>query len=277
MNQINLNSLREWILANAYSILISVVSIVIGLMFYQILLKQIEKQRTLGRLNEQNAYTLTKIVKWGTIIVLFSLVFSQFGFTLGLITGLIALVGSTILGFAAINTIGNAISGLIIMSSKPFEVGDRIFYDGEFADIISIDLIFTKMLTLDNVIISVPNQKLLTEEIDNFGRDNVVRRHVTVTPAYEYDPRDVEAALLAAAEKLPEILKEPKPYVWINRFQAYAVEYKLYFFINDIKHLQEIDAAIHNAVFETCRQNNIDIRTPFLLQQIQHKGSSELE
>jgi small-conductance mechanosensitive channel len=144
MNQISLHSLRAWILANFYSILISVASIVIGLLFYQILLKQIEKQRVLGRLNEQNAYTLTKIIKWGTIFVLFSLVFSQFGFTIGLITGLIALVGSTILGFAAINTIGNAISGLIVMSSKPFEVGDRIFYDGEFADIVSIDLIFTK-------------------------------------------------------------------------------------------------------------------------------------
>ncbi|NIO38168.1 mechanosensitive ion channel, partial [Candidatus Bathyarchaeota archaeon] len=66
-----------------------------------------------------------------------------------------------IIGFAAINTIGNAIAGLIVMTSRPFEVGDRIFFEGQFADIVSIDLIYTKMVTLDNVLISVPNQELL--------------------------------------------------------------------------------------------------------------------
>ena len=269
MNQISFDLLRDWLFSNFTSIIVSTASIVLGYLLYQIILKQIERQKKLGRIDERNAYTLSRIVKWGTTLLILSIVFSQFGFTIGLITGLIALVGGTILGFAAINTIGNAISGLIVMSSKPFQVGDRIFFGGEFADIISIDLIFTKMITLDNVLISVPNQMLLTKEIDNYGRNNVIRRNVTVTPAYEYYSDDIEKALLEAADKTPEILKEPKPYVWIIQFNDYAVEYKLYFFINDIKNMTEIDAKTHKTVLETCREKKIDIRTPLLLQQIQ--------
>ena len=175
--------------------------------------------------------------------------------------------GGTIIGFAAINTIGNAISGLIVMTSRPFEVGDRIFLNEQFADVVAIDLIYTKMLTLDNVLVSVPNQELLKVEIDNYGKKKVVRRHCTVTPGFEYGSLDVEKALLEAASKVKGVLKEPKPYVWITKFQNYAVEYNLYVFINDIKRLPEIDAELHRKVLETCKEHRIDISTPLLLKQ----------
>lgn len=154
------------------------------------------------------------------------------------------------------------------MTSRPFKVGGRIFFNGQFADITSIELIYTKMLTLDNVLVSVPNQELLKAEIDNYGKKNVVRRHCTVTPGFEYNSADVEKALLEAAGKIQGVLKEPKPYVWITKFQNYAVEYTLYAFISDIKRLPEIDAELHRAVLETCRLRNIDISTPLLLKQL---------
>jgi len=190
--------------------------------------------------------------------------------TLGAISGILALFGGTILGFAAVNTIGNAIAGLIVMTSRPFEVGDRIFLNEQFADIVAIELIYTKMLTLDNVLVSVPNQELLKAEIDNYGKKKTIRRHCTVTPGFEYDTLDVEKALLEAANKVNGVLKEPRPYVWITRFQNYAVEYNLYVFINDIKRLPEIDAELYRKVLETCKEHEIDISTPMLLKKLKN-------
>ncbi|MDH5688597.1 MAG: mechanosensitive ion channel, partial [Candidatus Bathyarchaeota archaeon] len=80
---------------------------------------------------------------------------------------------------------------------------------------------------------------------------------------------DVEKALLEAANRVLRVLKEPKPYVWITRFQNYAVEYTLYVFIDEIKELPEIDAELHRTVLETCKEHKIDISTPLLLKQIQ--------
>jgi len=266
-----INALGDWVLSNLDKILFSVIVAIVGYLLYRFIAREITALKNRKRLEEHLAYTLNRIVKWVIIIVVLSAILAVFGVTPGVLaaSGLLTLLGGTILGFAAINTIGNAIAGLIVMISRPFRVGDRIFFNGQFADVVAIELIYTKMLTLDNVLVSVPNQELLKAEIDNFGKKKVVRRHVTVTPGFEYDSRDVEKALLEAAGKVPRVLKEPKPYVWITKFQNYAVEYTLYAFINDIKGLPEIDAELHRTVLETCKRNKIDISTPLLLRQIQ--------
>ncbi len=263
-----INALGEWILSNLDKIVFSAITIAVVYFFYRIAIREIKSLRARGRLEEHLALTLIRIAKWASALVIFSAVLGQWGVTLGVISGILALFGGTIIGFAAINTVGNAIAGLIVMTSRPFKVGDRIFFNGQFADITSIELIYTKMLTLDNVLVSVPNQELLKAEIDNYGKKNVIRRHCTVTPSFEYESADVEKALLEAAEKVQGVLKEPKPYVWITKFQNYAVEYTLYAFINDIKGLPEIDADLHRKVLETCKKHGIDISTPLLLKQL---------
>jgi small-conductance mechanosensitive channel len=264
-----INSIGEWILLNYGAILLSFVTVVIGYAIYKLAVREIHNLKGQKKIEEHLAFTLIKISRWATALVVFSGVLMQFGVTIGLVSGLLTVVGGTVLGFAAINTIGNAIAGLIVMTSRPFRVGDRIFFNDQFADVVTIELIYTKMLTLDNVLVSVPNQELLKAEIDNFGKKRTIRRHVTVTPGFEYSSEEVEKALLEAADNVPRVLKDPKPYIWITKFQNYAVEYTLYTFISDIKGLPEIDAELHKSVLETCKKHNIDISTPLLLRQVQ--------
>lgn len=262
------NAFGEWIGANLDRMIFSAITIVAVYIIYRVVVREIRSLNTRKKLADHVTYTLIRVVKWICVFVVLSAVLAQWGVTLGAITGLLALFGGTIVGFAAINTIGNAISGLIVMTSRPFEVGDRIFFNEQFADVVAIDLIYTKMVTLDKVLVSVPNQELLKAEIDNYGKKTVIRRHCTVTPGFEYDSQEVESALLEAASKVDEVLKQPKPYVWIAGFQNYAVEYVLYVFINDIKRLQEIDAKLHREVLETCKEHQIDISTPLLLRRL---------
>jgi small-conductance mechanosensitive channel len=264
-----INTLGEWASSNLDKVLVSVVTIVVGYVLYRVIAKGITKLEVQKRMEEHIAYTLNRIAKWVVFLAVLLAVLAQFGVTLGLESGLITLLGGTIIGFAAINTIGNAIACLIVMTSRPFRIGDRIFLNGQFSDVVAVELIYTKMLTLDNVLVSIPNQELLKTEIDNFGRKKVVRRHVTVTPGFEYDSGDVEKVLLEASGKVPRVLKEPKPYVRITKFQDYAVEYTLYVFINKIKEMREIDAELHRSVLDACKTHKIDISTPLLFRQIQ--------
>ena len=263
------SAIGEWFLSNLDKLVFSAVTLVVVYAIYRIVVREIRSLTTRKKLQEHLAYTLTRIAKWTSAAVILLAILAQWGVTIGAIAGVLALFGGTIVGFAAINTVGNAIAGLIVMTSRPFDVGDRIFFNGQFADVVAVDLIYTKMLTLDNVLVSVPNQELLKAEIDNYGKKKVVRRHCTVTPGFEYGSEEVEKALLEAAGKVQGVLKEPKPYVWITNFQNYAVEYSLYVFINDIKKLQEIDAELYRKVLETCKRHRIDISTPLLLKQLQ--------
>ncbi len=122
------------------------------------------------------------------------------------------------------NTLGNAIAGLIIMFSRPFRIGDRLYLDGQFMDVEDIDLIFTRMTTPDNVNVAIPNQKLLQTEIVDYGKEKVVRRSHAIKAGYSDSHETVETALLEAADKVEELSDAPEPYVWITEFQKYAVE-----------------------------------------------------
>jgi len=270
------NSLFELVSSNLHKIVFSITVVIIVFVVYKLLTRQISRLKEQRRLEENVAFTLKRIFQWMSVLVILAVVFVQFGIEVGIIAGLLALAGGTIIGFAAMNTLGNAIAGIIVMTSRPFKIGDRIFFNGKFADVEAIDLIYTRMRTLDNVLVSVPNQELLQSEIDNYGQKRIVRRKCTITAGYELNAEQVEKALLEAASKIEEVLKAPKPYVWITSFGDFAVEYTLYVFINQIRRLPEIDANLKRTVLETCKQHKIDISTPRLVQRVGN-SNSEIE
>ena len=258
------DALGEWTLGNLPKIIYSAVVIVLGYVFQKVVSGRIENEVKKKRLSEHLAFTLIRFVQWGTIIAVFSVVLIQFGVTSAVVSGFVTLMGGTIIGFAAINTLGNAIAGIIVMISKPFKVGDRIYFNGRFSDVISIDIIYTKLRTLDLVYVSVPNQELLKSEIEDFGIKNIIRRSVTITAGYEHKSPYVKKALLEAAGKVEKVLKAPEPLVFITDFQNYAVQYKLYYFLREVKRMPWIDDEVREAVFETCSGYGIDLSTPIL-------------
>lgn len=268
-----LNAIGEWAIANSANIVFSVLAIVVGYIIIKVVAREIKSLSSQNRLEQHAAYTLNRILKWVTFMAVFSIILMQFGITLGEVFGLVTLIGGTIIGFASINTLGNTIAGLIVMTSRPFKVGDRIFFNGQFADVEAIELIYTKMRTLDNVLVSIPNQELLKAEIDNYGKKSVVRRGCSITAGYELASEQVETALLEAANRLVEmkdVLKEPKAYVWVTKFGNYAVEYTLYVFIQQIKRLPEIDSNLKRTVLETCKQHGIEISTPMIIRSVKN-------
>ena len=265
-----LDDFLVWISSNLGRIVFSIVVTIIIFALYKLLTRQVLRLKDQRKLEENIAFTLKRVFQWIAGLAIIVVIIAQFGIEIGIIAGLLALAGGTIIGFAAMNTIGNAIAGIIVMTSRPFQIGDRIFFNGKFADVIAIDLIYTRMKTLDNVLVSVPNQELLRSEIDNYGKKTNVRRSCSITAGYELDSKDVEKALLEAASKVEAVLKDPKPYVWITRFGDFAVEYTLYVFINRIKRLPEIDATIKRTVLETCKKHRIDISTPRLVQRVEN-------
>ena len=257
-----------WLSANWQRIAFSIVGIVVVYVAYRLLARQVTRLKEQRKLEENVAFGLNRVFRWLSVLVVLGIVVAQFGYSVGLVAGFLALAGGTIIGFASMSTIGNAIAGIIVMVSRPFRIGDRILFNGQFADVLAVDLIYTRMRTLDNVLISVPNQQLLTSEIDNYGKKTTVRRSCSVTAGYELTSEQVEKALLEASGMLEGVLKEPKPYVWITGFLDFAVEYTLYIFVNQIRKLPEIDANLKRAVLLTCKRHGIDIRTPRLIQRI---------
>jgi len=262
----------QWLLFNWQRVAFSIIAIVVVYVAYKVLSREITKLKQRNKLEENIAFNLNRAFRWLFLLIAIAIIITQFGFDVGFIAGFLALAGGTIIGFASMNTIGNAIAGIIVMVSKPFKIGDRILFNNQFADVVAVDLIYTRMKTLDDVLISVPNQQLLTSEIDNYGKKNVVRRSCPITVGYESASEVVEKALLEAAAVVEGVLKEPKPYVWVTNMLNFSVEYTLYVFVNQVKSIPKIDSNLRRSVLVVCRKHGIDLSTPNLIQSV--KGQS---
>ncbi|NHJ23608.1 MAG: hypothetical protein EAX89_03475 [Candidatus Lokiarchaeota archaeon] len=258
----------EWFFANAYQIIISAFTIIFGWIIYIIIKKQISRLKKTGKLEPTTAKNVQRLIKIVIGLVIVSVIMFQFIETLGLFTSLFTLMGGTIIGFAAINTLGNVIAGFIIMLSRPFTVDDYIVHNNKVARVEEIKLIFTLMIDLDGVKISIPNQKLITDETINLGKKSRIRRTITITADYKEDRIKVESALLEAAVKVSLILNEPKPFVRITNFQNFAVEYTLFVFIKEIAKILQIEGDLRAAILDTMIKYGIDISTPNILKNI---------
>jgi small conductance mechanosensitive channel len=260
--------LFNWLVLNLVNILSSLISIIVIYVFFKISTRQITRLKDERKLGETVSFFMLRIAKWSSALLMIAVVIAQFGIRVDLIVGLLVLAGGTVVGFAATNTLGNAIAGLILMTSKPFNIGDRVFFEGRFADVEAIDMIYTRIKTTNNVLISIPNQTLIQKEVENYGKEQVIRRQYPITAGYEEDPENVKAVLIQAANHVESVLGDPEPYVWMTEFQNFSVEYTLSVFISDVKRILEIDSAVRCSIFKSCEEHGIDISTPSLVRSI---------
>lgn len=263
-----LESMSQWFFDNILPFGISIFTIIISYFVYVFIKKNIERLAKKEKIVETTSKNLISLIQILILTIDIVIVSIQFVEIFGTFTGILTAAGGTIIGFAAINTLGNLIAGFIIMTSKPFEVGDRIMFIGRLADVINIKLVYTILEDIDGVTISVPNQKMLKEEIENYGKNKVLRREVKITADYNTDPDRVEKALLEATEDFNNILQFPEPRVDLYEFDDYAIIYRLLVYINNSKIIPKFDHDLRKAVFLSCKKYDVEIRTPSLIQTV---------
>ncbi len=111
------------------------------------------------------------------------------------------------------DSLGNLANGIIIISSKPFKVGDFVDVDGISGTIRSIRMLHTKIETTDNKVISVPNSKIISSAIINYNANPLRRLDIDVAVAYGSDIESVKSTLMDIVIEHPYSLSTPEPLV----------------------------------------------------------------
>ena len=149
------------------------------------------------------------------------------GFNTSSLTALLSVLtlGITL---AAEDILGNVAGGLVILSSRPFALGDFIEAGGISGTVREIGLHHTKLETPDGQMVLMPNKDLSSSKIINYtvlGRRRVVR---TVTASYDAPTEEVKAACLEAVAAAPGILSDPAPAVQLTNYGASSIEYTIF-------------------------------------------------
>ncbi|NHJ47276.1 MAG: mechanosensitive ion channel [Asgard group archaeon] len=253
---------------NYIPLIVSAAVVLISLILLIIIVRVIKRLENRNKLTENYSRVLIRIFRFIFFLIFLFSILIAFNITVGAITAAIALLGGTILGFAAINTIGNALAGLIIMISKPIHIGDRLFFKEQYADVLSVELIYTKLRKLDKAIIVIPNQQLLNTEIINYGKNEQIRRSNTITVDFSIESKIVEKALFEAIKGIEGILETPEPKVSLTEIQNFAAEYTLFYSIKNVQDMFSISSQVRKNILKTAKKYKIDLRTPTLVQNL---------
>ncbi len=169
-------------------------------------------------------------------------------------------------GFAAKDSLGNLFAGLSILADGPYKLGDWIVVDGTIrgelrGKVTHIGIRSTRVLTMDDVEITVPNSQIANAQLinENGGPDRKQRVEVTVEVAYGSDVDQVRAVLLACAneERLGE--REPAPQVRFRRFGGSGLEFQLFVWLEDAYSRANLIDQLNVSIYKAFAAENIEI------------------
>ena len=173
------------------------------------------------------------------------------------------------LALAAQDILSNFLGGAIITVDKPFRIGDRIRMESYYGDVIEIGPRSTRLRTPDNMIVTIPNNKITTSVIVNSSTpDPMVKMAVPVSVAYGTDVEKVKRVLLEIAgdaiQNTGYLLAEPGPSVFFTEFGASDLRFILYVWAKSFNTQDEVRDSINRRIAARFTSEGIEI--PF--QQI---------
>jgi small-conductance mechanosensitive channel len=167
-------------------------------------------------------------------------------------------------GFGSQNIVNNFISGMILLVERPIRVGDVIQLDSHTGTVTQIGARSTKIATLWNHEIIVPNSKLLETSVVNWTlTDDNVACSVTVGAAYGSPAREVQRLLKLAATEQAGVLRDPEPVVLFTDFGSDALLFELRFWVNLRQTRKvEVESELRFAIDELLADRGIVIAYP---------------
>jgi small-conductance mechanosensitive channel len=161
--------------------------------------------------------------------------------------------------------VSNIVAGLALTYTRGFQVGDRVKIGETVGDVVEKTLLVTRVRTIKNVDISIPNSLVLANHMVNFSssaRRNGLILHTTVTIGYDAPWRQVHQVLIDAALATLNILPEPKPYVLQTSLDDSYVSYELNAWTGEPGRMAVTYSELHQNIQDKFNEAGIEIMSP---------------
>lgn len=177
---------------------------------------------------------------------------------ISLFLGLLVSLGSS-------SAISNIIAGVVLTYTRAFSVGDRVRIAETTGDVVAKSLLVTRVRTVKNVDVTIPNAMVLGAHVLNYtamARNEGLILHTAVTIGYDVPWRQVHELLLGAAAQVPELLKEPKPFVLQTALGDFSVAYELNAYTRVASGFAETYSRLHAAIQDAFNAAGVEIMSP---------------
>jgi small-conductance mechanosensitive channel len=167
------------------------------------------------------------------------------------------------LGFALKDVLSNFVSGLLLLASRPFEVGDQIVVGQTEGNVVKIMLRATQIRTYDGRIILVPNAEIFTSRITNNTASPVRRGSVQLFVGYDQDLQRAAQAMCDAAASAEGVLSDPPPTVRVLELGQDDIVLEVRFWADSRRSdFVATSSAVRSAVLDAMKRAKIGLPDP---------------
>ncbi len=172
--------------------------------------------------------------------------------------GVLVSLGST-------TAVANVVAGVVITYTRAFAVGDQVELDNVRGRVLERSTFVTRIQTLKNVIVSIPNSMVLSNNVINYsknmGQSGLVV-HTTVTIGYDVPWQTVNDLLIGAAKKTEGISSHPEPFVLQTSLDDNYVSYELNGWTRKPEELPKTYSELHANILDEFHGHNVEITSP---------------
>jgi small-conductance mechanosensitive channel len=224
---------------------------------------------------------LRRVIKVLMIALALAVILQNFGVNLSALLAILGLGGLAI-SLAAKETLEDMISGFIILVDRPYQVGDRIKIEtmDTWGDVESIGSRTTRIRTMDNRLVIVPNSIIGREQVENFTYpDPSYRQNISIGVAYGSDLDLVEEVIAGAVMSIPEVLQDKAPMVEFTEFGDSAIIIRVHYWLNAYANVL-VRSDVNKAIYQALEEAGVEM--PFVTYDVnlaykeQQKGEDEL-
>lgn len=163
------------------------------------------------------------------------------------------------------SAIANAVAGVMLTYMRPFKAGDRVKIGETVGDVIEKSLLVTRIRTIKNISVTMPNSLILGSHIVNYSalpETGGIILNTTVTIGYDAPWPRVHQLLISAAQATPEILREPAPFVLQTTLNDYNVAYELNAYTAEPRVMAATYSALHANIQDQFNAAGVEIMSP---------------
>ncbi len=173
-----------------------------------------------------------------------------------------------LLSFGSSSAIGNIVAGIVLTYMRPYKIGDRVQISNTVGDITEKTLLITRIRTIKNVDVTVPNTMVLGSHIINYSATAATQGlilNTTVTLGYNIPWQRAHELLVEAARRTEKILATPKPFILQTALNDFAVAYELNAYTAHPNDMAKIYSDLHLHVQDTFNEAGVEIMSPHYL------------
>ena len=206
-------------------VIVAIIVLLIGSRIIKFLLKLIRKSLDRSKVEAGVVTFLCSLVKYSLYFVLAMIILAQFGVTTSSVVAVLGSAGLT-LGRALQGSLSNFAGGVLILLLKPFVVGDYIIdgATGQEGTVSSITIFYTKLLTVDNRMILIPNGTLSNSSITNVTHMEKRRIDLLIGVSYEANLAKTKQVLLDVVKSEDKILPGEPVDVYVSELADSSVQ-----------------------------------------------------